>query len=141
MSINWALCVSAAFIAAVVAPVCVLSNHLKWYVFFTVGLTLLIKSSSERWQQRSLAGPTVWSLKSSKFQPERTFGLSLQQFTNREMASTKVIRWIFACALIGGFSISGASQTLPPANPQQSAIGNVPSMTTATYGDWVVRCS
>lgn len=57
------------------------------------------------------------------------------------MAHTKVIRWTFACALIGGFSDLAASQPLPPANPQQSTIGNAPSMTTATYGDWVVRCS
>ncbi len=56
------------------------------------------------------------------------------------MADTKVIRWIFACALIAAFSVS-AAQPLPPANPQQSTIANVPSMTTATYGDWVLRCS
>jgi invasion protein IalB len=27
------------------------------------------------------------------------------------------------------------------AAPQDTTIGNAPSMTTATYGDWVVRCS
>src|SRR5262249_62181919 len=79
--------------------------------------------------------PADAALETGEFQQERPFGLSRRPFTSRGMANTEVIRWTFACALVGGFSFSCASQPFTP------ALGNVPSMTTETYGYWAVRCS
>lgn len=69
----------------------------------------------------------------------------------------EAIRWAVTCGLIATLSVPVAVQLMPasaqqppvaaaapkPATPssQESIIGNAPSMTTATYGDWVVRCS
>jgi invasion protein IalB len=85
----------------------------------------------------------------------------------RSKAST--IRWAIAFGLSAAVSAPAAAQLAPPAqrspvaqlppraapapaapapapaarpaaSPQDTTIGNAPSMTTATYGDWVVRC-
>ncbi|MGP0090723.1 MAG: hypothetical protein ACLPKB_12300 [Xanthobacteraceae bacterium] len=69
----------------------------------------------------------------------------------------EAIRWAVTCGSIALLSVPVAAQLTPapaqrppvataapkPATPssQETTIGNAPSMTTATYGDWVVRCS
>jgi len=63
-----------------------------------------------------------------------------------------VVRWAMACALTAGVSATAPAQPAPPAPrppaapvPKPPATGSAqeatPSMTTATYGDWVVRCT
>ncbi|MGP0090731.1 MAG: invasion associated locus B family protein [Xanthobacteraceae bacterium] len=78
-----------------------------------------------------------------------------------QQSKKEAIRWAIACGLIAALSVPVAAQ-ITPAPPQrppvaavpprtapapaskpatETAIDNVPSMTTASYGDWVVRCS
>ncbi len=87
-----------------------------------------------------------------------------------QRSKESAIRWAIAFGLAAAVSVPAAAQLAPPvprapvaqipprpaattpappapaprpvaAAPQDTTIGNAPSMTTATYGDWVVRCS